>query len=137
MRVEQLHHILRASAEICEEIDFVIVGSQAILGEHPEVTEEIVIRSTECDLYPAFASQKSELLNVINELSPFHTAFGYYADGVDETTATFPEGWKSSPVARRTLSIAVPWSDWATSHERNCSSGVGHKPRGISRDQAE
>ncbi len=105
MRIEQLEHILRASAELCEEIDFVVVGSQAILGEHPEVTEEVVIRSIECDLYPAFAPQKSELLNAIGELSPFHAAFGYYADGVDEATSIFPEGWKERriPVHARTL----------------------------------
>lgn len=28
----------------------------------------------------------------IGELSPFHETFGYYAQGVDETTAVLPEG---------------------------------------------
>jgi hypothetical protein len=30
----------------------------------------------------------------IGELSLFHETFGYYAHGVDETTATLPEGWR-------------------------------------------
>ena len=94
MTLEQLQHILRAAAEICGETEFIVVGSQAILGEHPEATDEIVVRSVECDLYPAFAPDKSELLNAIGELSPFHETFGYYADGVDAETAILPMGWE-------------------------------------------
>jgi hypothetical protein len=30
----------------------------------------------------------------IGELSPFHDTFGYYAQGVEEGTATLPDGWK-------------------------------------------
>lgn len=29
----------------------------------------------------------------IGELSDFHQTFGYYAHGVDQTTAILPEGW--------------------------------------------
>jgi hypothetical protein len=37
---------------------------------------------------------RTEWLNVIGQDSPFHETFGYYADPVDETTATLPKGWK-------------------------------------------
>lgn len=30
----------------------------------------------------------------IGEASPFQRAFGYYAHGVDESTAMLPEGWR-------------------------------------------
>jgi hypothetical protein len=33
-------------------------------------------------------------VNAIGQDSPFHETFGYYADPVDETTATLPKGWK-------------------------------------------
>ncbi len=33
-------------------------------------------------------------LNAIGQDSPFHEQFGYYADPVDEDTATLPAGWK-------------------------------------------
>ncbi|MDQ2680565.1 MAG: hypothetical protein M3Y21_06045 [Candidatus Eremiobacteraeota bacterium] len=52
----------------------------------------------EADLYPLYAPQKSELLNEIGELSLFHTQNGYYADGVDDTTATLPVGWQDRVV---------------------------------------
>jgi hypothetical protein len=31
---------------------------------------------------------------VIGAYSPFHESFGYYADPVDNKTATLPKGWK-------------------------------------------
>jgi hypothetical protein len=33
-------------------------------------------------------------LNAIGQDSPFHEQFGYYADPVDDETATLPKGWK-------------------------------------------
>lgn len=47
----------------------------------------------EADMYPLRAPTKSELLNEIGELSPFHQLYGCYADPVDDTTAVLPEGW--------------------------------------------
>ncbi len=94
MKIAELEHALRASAEICEETEFCVIGSQAILGSHPFVDDEIVTRSAECDLYPIQAPEKSERLNVIGELSQFHATHGFYVDGVDETTAKLPTGWK-------------------------------------------
>ena len=32
---------------------------------------------------------------VIGELSNFHDTFGYYAQGVDQTTSTLPNGWEN------------------------------------------
>jgi len=94
MRRDQLQHIVRAAAEICEEPDFIVIGSQAIHGSLIDVDEEILIRSMEADLYPLHAPHKSQLLNEIGELSLFHTNNGYYADGVDDTTATLPVRWQ-------------------------------------------
>jgi hypothetical protein len=105
MKRENLEHVLRASAEICEESEFCIIGSQAILSEHPNLNDQDIVRSVECDLYPENAPEKSELLNAIGELSPFHQQFGYYADGVGPETAVLPEGWKGrrSVIEVRTL----------------------------------
>lgn len=94
MRRDQLQHIIRAAAEICEEPDFIVIGSQAVHGSLVDVDEELLIRSMEADLYPLHAPHKSQLLNEIGELSLFHTHNGYYADGVDDTTATLPAGWQ-------------------------------------------
>lgn len=37
---------------------------------------------------------KVEWLNAIGVYSQFHETFGYYADPVDEKTATLPKGWR-------------------------------------------
>lgn len=36
----------------------------------------------------------TEWLSAIGQDSPFHEEFGYYADPVEEGTATLPAGWK-------------------------------------------
>jgi hypothetical protein len=98
MKREHLQHIIRAASAICEEPDFIVIGSQAIHGSLSDIDEVELVRSMEADLYPVHAPNKSELLNTIGEFSPFHTQNGYYADGVDETTATLPAGWKDRVV---------------------------------------
>ena len=94
MKHHELQHIIRAAAAICEESDFIVIGSQAIHGSLPHVDESTLVRSIEADLYPRYAPEKSQLLNAIGEFSPFHETYGYYADGVDNTTATLPAGWE-------------------------------------------
>jgi hypothetical protein len=47
----------------------------------------------------------------IGELSAFHQTFGYYAHGVDDTTATLPAGWKDRlvPVRNENTGGATGW----------------------------
>lgn len=88
-----LEHVLRAASAITNERDFVVIGSQAILGQYPNAPESL-LASIEADVYPRHAPDRSELVDgAIGELSAFHQTFGYYAHGVDETTATLPAGW--------------------------------------------
>jgi hypothetical protein len=88
-----LEHILRAAAAIANEREFVVIGSQAILGQFPDAPDRLLV-SIEADLYPRHAPERSDLIDgAIGELSAFHEAFGYYAHGVDDTTAVLPAGW--------------------------------------------
>lgn len=94
MTRDALEHVLRAAAAIVNERDFVVIGSQAILGQFPDAPPELLV-SIEVDLYPRSAPERSDLLDgAIGELSMFHQTFGYYAHGVDSTTATLPAGWE-------------------------------------------
>jgi hypothetical protein len=93
MKKQQLDHVLRAAGRITGETQFVIVGSQSLHGRYPDAADEIV-HSEEVDLIAKSAPQRPEWLNAIGQDSPFHEEFGYYADPVDETTATLPRGWK-------------------------------------------
>jgi hypothetical protein len=90
---QQLEHILRAAAGNADALDFVVVGSQAILGEFPDAPPELCI-SMEADLYPRDRPEDAVLIDGgIGEQSMFHQTFGYYGHGVGEDTAILPAGW--------------------------------------------
>src|SRR6266404_4956406 len=93
MQKQQADHVLRAADRITGEKQFVIIGSQSLHGKHPDLADDIV-RSAEVDLIAKRDASRTEWLNVIGQDSKFHGQFGYYADPVDETTATLPKGWK-------------------------------------------
>jgi hypothetical protein len=94
MKKQQLDHVLRAAGRITGEKQFLIIGSQSLHGRHPDLPDDI-LRSAEVDLIAKSNVDRTEWLNAIGQDSPFHETFGYYADPVDETTATLPKGWKS------------------------------------------
>lgn len=99
MKRSDLEHIIRAAAEIAKDREIVVVGSQAILGSYPEAPPELLI-SMEADVYPKNHPERADLIDgSIGEGSPFHDAYGYYAQGVDESTAVLPSGWKDRLVA--------------------------------------
>jgi hypothetical protein len=89
-----LEHIIRAAGTIADDPDIVVIGSQAILGQFPDADSSLLV-SMEADVYPLNRPERSDLIDgSIGEGSPFEREFGYYAHGVDETTATLPAGWK-------------------------------------------
>ena len=94
MTRQQLEHIIRAAAEISGDSEIIVIGSQAILGSCPDAPEELLV-SVEADVYPKNRPERSDLVDgSIGEGSPFHDTYGYYAQGVDETTAILPKGWR-------------------------------------------
>src|SRR5215831_10230825 len=94
MKKHQLDHVLRAAGRITGEKQFIIIGSQSLHGKYPDLPDQIV-SSAEVDLIAKGDQARSEWLNAIGQDSPFHEQFGYYADPVDEGTATLPAGWKA------------------------------------------
>ena len=91
----------------------IILGSQAILGQFPDLgdplfksgrvdislkkmSQKIILRSIEVDVLIPDDEEKADIIDgAIGELSPFHHTYGYYAQGVDSTTAMLPRGWKN------------------------------------------
>jgi hypothetical protein len=103
MTRDELEHIIRASGEITGEYEFMIVGSQSMLGSVPN-PEAVFMVSMEADIYPFRAPELAdEIDGAIGEGSQFHERFGYYAQGVgparyghvakglDATSASRPE----------------------------------------------
>ena len=95
MNRAQLEHVIRAAASIADDPEVVVIGSQAILGRHPDAPASLCV-SEDVDLYPRNHPDRSELVDgAIGELSAFHETFGYYAHGVGPQTATLPGDWES------------------------------------------
>ena len=95
MEREQLEHVIRAASGITLEKEFVIVGSQSILGKFPNAPLSLKV-SAELDIYPrTFSERLADLIDgSIGEGSPFNETFGYYAQGVGPDTAVLPKGWE-------------------------------------------
>jgi len=92
MKKQQVDHILRAAGEITGETQFIIIGSQSLHGKHRICPMRSSARSKWIDRQKK--PDRTEWLNMIGQDSRFHETHGYYADPVDEKTATLPKGWK-------------------------------------------
>jgi hypothetical protein len=93
MTREELEHIIRACADLTGQYEFMIVGSQSILGAIPN-PEAVFTMSAEADIYPMLAPELAEKIEgAIGEGSQFHATHGYYAQGVGPETAVLPAGW--------------------------------------------
>ena len=95
MQRKDLEHLIRAAAGITNEYEFVILGSQSILGAVPDAPPELAA-SVEADIYPLNRPDLADLIDgTIGELSRFDETYGYYAQGVGPETAKLPLGWQS------------------------------------------
>lgn len=124
-----LEHILRAASAVADEREFVVIGSQAVLGQFPAAPDSLLV-SIEADIYPRHAPQKSDLIDgAIGELSRFHETFGYYAHGVDDTTAILPPGWEERlvPIENASTGGAIGWC--LEVHDLAVSKLVAGRPR--------
>lgn len=119
MTRKELEHIIRAAGAIADVKELIILGSQSILGQFPDIPEsltessasempviieqqDILFRSVEADIMVEDSNEKSEMIEgAIGELSSFHNTFGYYAQAVDASTSVLPNGWKERLVKIR------------------------------------
>lgn len=101
MQRHHLEHIIRAASGITGAREFVVVGSQAVLGQFPEAPGELLV-SIEVDVFSLRSAADTDLIDgSIGEGSPFHQTFGYYAHGVGADTAVLPQGWRERLVPVR------------------------------------
>jgi len=104
VRRAELAHVLRAACRITGDSNILVLGSQAILGSHSEhELPEAAWVSIEVDV--AFLHEDpaipkwAEVDGAIGELSLFHQTFSYYAQGIEVTSASLPDGWRDRLVA--------------------------------------
>ena len=114
--IEELHRVVRALGFEFKTDTVFIVGSQAILASMPDAPD-VVRQSPEFDAFPGNAwiweiSQKElapgvrpiaseHIYGLFGPNTPFHQTHGFYIDGVDETTAKLPNGWRQRAIEVR------------------------------------
>lgn len=108
MQRSELEHLLRAAGEIIGERQFIVIGSQSILGKYPEAPEEL-LRSREADFIAKNQPGRTMMLEAIGEASRFYETYGYYVDPVDSRTAVLPKDWKS-----RLVNVSSPDTNGVT-----------------------
>jgi hypothetical protein len=111
MKRSELEHILRACKGTTGESEFIVIGSQAILGKHPDAPR-VLRKSMEADVYPKFRPELSEYLEGnLGEFSLFHQTHFVWVDGVGPETATLPAGWESRlvKIENENTNCAIGW----------------------------
>jgi hypothetical protein len=132
MRRDQLEHAIRAACQIIGRPEVVVVGSQAILGSFAEdQLPGAATMSVEIDIFPLTDDREetarlADLLEgVAGEWSPFEERHGFSIDGVDDTTAVLPEGWRQRLVKVQNANTAAPsgspqFTGWCLDKEDLC-----------------
>lgn len=105
MNREEFDHTVRAAGAILGENELLVIGSQAL---HASVSTDLpdeASRSVEADiaLLDELGQGKADLIDgAIGEASVFHDTFGYYAQGIDHSTAILPREWQDRLVRYET-----------------------------------
>ncbi len=97
MKRSDFDHAVRAAGGVLGVQELLVIGSQALHGTLAAGLPPEAQRSVEVDIVP-FDDEDNEKADLIDgsigEASMFHESFGIYAQGVSETTAVLPEGWR-------------------------------------------
>lgn len=102
MKRADFDHVIRAAAAIARD-EIVVVGSQAILGEHPNASAALLV-SYELDVYPKnYPERAIDIDGALGDGSPFRERYGYYAQGVGPETVVAPAGWQT-----RLIRLEIP-----------------------------
>src|SRR5437773_8732737 len=95
MKKRELEIALRAASRVARDVEFFIIGTQAVHAYCPHPPAEVLI-SQECDLYPINRPETASLLDqALGRASAFARQHGFYIDVVTPEIATLPHGWRS------------------------------------------
>lgn len=91
-------HAIRAAGAVLGAKEVLVIGSQALHASVEGRLPPEALRSVEVDVAVLGGDPDGTLADLIDgsigEASMFHETFGYYAQGVVESTAVLPLGWR-------------------------------------------
>lgn len=113
MTREQLAHLLRLAASVADDEEVIVVDSQAILGSYEDnklrEPAHPLDRSGRLLHQRPGPHEENQTHGAPGEDSASHEMFGYYAQGVDVTTATLQTPGGRSTFETRPLSAESCW----------------------------
>lgn len=93
MKKAQLELALRVAGEVARDTDFIVFGSQSILGTVAKPPKDCLL-SMELDLYLRRHPQAMSLIIArLGARSAFAKKEGFFVDCVTPDLAAFPDGW--------------------------------------------
>ena len=134
MNRDAFDHAVRAAGAVLGEGEILVIGSQALHGSIATELPPEAARSIEVDV-AAFEDEhdrKADLIDgSIGEASMFHATFGYYAQGVSQTTAVLPAGWRERLVRYESAATSgvVAWC--LEIHDLWLSKAVAMRPKDV------
>lgn len=135
MKREEFEHAIRAAGAVLGVREVLVIGSQAL---HASVAGELpaeASRSVEVDVAAMSDDAEGRLADLIDgsigEASMFHATFGYYVQGVVETTAVLPAGWRERLVRFETPGTngVVAWC--LEPHDLWVSKAIAGRPKDL------
>jgi len=132
---EQLAHVLRAASRIVDDPAILVIGSQSLLASYDEGDLPLeATASMEVDLayFDDPDDRKADAVDgAIGELSPFHEAFGFYAQGISVHTAVLPAGWRDRVVHWSNPSTGRARAAFLEPHDCVVSKVVAHREKDL------
>lgn len=102
MKKSQLELALSAAGRIARDSEFIVFGSQSILGTVSKPPKTCLV-SLEVDLYPRNHPQAMTLVvDALGRRSKFSRENGFFVDCISPDLAAFPEGWTERLIPFRT-----------------------------------
>lgn len=134
MKREEFEHAIRAAGAVLGVNEVLVIGSQALHASVDGPLPEEAARSVEVDV-AVRGDEEGRMADLVDgsigEASMFHATFGYFAQGVVESTAVLPEGWE-----RRLVRFATPDTNgvvaWCLEvHDLWISKAIAGRPKDI------
>lgn len=133
-------HSIRAAGAVLDAGEVLVIGSQALHASVKGRLPAEALRSVEVNVAAVRGDPDGRLADLIDgsigEASMFHETFGYYAQGVVESTAVLPAGWRRRLVRYQAPGTAgvVAWC--LEPHDLWVSKAIAGRPKDIEFCQA-
>jgi hypothetical protein len=131
----EFEHAIRAAAAVLGVRELLVIGSQALHASVAGALPPEASRSVEVDVAALHGDPDGRMADLVDgsigEASMFHATFGYYAQGVVETTAVLPSGWR-----RRLIRFETPGTNgvvaWCLEpHDLWVSKAIAGRPKDL------